>query len=177
MKIAVVTFALILACPLVAHAQQTATPDAEHQNLAELAGAWNVQQSLWLDGTTSPTVDSGHADFKVVLHRQLQQSLHIDDGTDFEGLGYIGYDNASGQVFSTWMDVNFPGMVVAYGDFDAATGTYSLRGSMSSSTPGATVPVREVMTIQDPNHFRYEYYETHDGKEALTVRLDYARAG
>ncbi len=47
---------------------------------------------------------------------------------------------------------------------------------MAPLTPGADkVPVREVMTIQDTDHFRYEYYETQAGKEALTVRLDYTR--
>ena len=172
MKFIIALLALALTTPACAQA----TLDAQHSALANLAGAWSVQQSLWLDGATTPKVDPGHADFATILNgRQLQQSLHINDGTNFQGLGYIGFDNASGHYFSTWMDVNFPGIVVAYGDFDPAAKTYVFKGSMSSSTPGVTVPVREVMTVTDPDHFRYDYYETHDGKEALTVRLDYTR--
>ncbi len=170
MKLIIGLLALALAAPACAEE----TLDPQHQALAHLAGAWTVKQSLWLGDATTPKVDSGQADFALVLNHQLQQSLRIDDGTHFEGLGYIGFDNASGQYFSTWMDVNFPGIVVAYGDFDSAAKTYVLKGSMSSST-GGPVPVREVMTIQDTDHFRYEYFETHAGKEALTVRLDYTR--
>lgn len=171
MKLIIGLLALALATP--ACAQETLDP--QHSALAHLAGAWTVQQSLWLGDATAPKIDSGQADFTVVLNHQLQQSLHINDGTHFEGLGYIGFDNASVQYFSTWMDVNFPGIVVAYGDFDPTANTYVLKGSMSSST-GNPVPVREVMTVADPDHFRYEYYETHAGKEALTVRLDYTRS-
>ena len=168
MKRTIALLAIALATP--AYAQEL---DPQHSALAHLAGAWTVQQSLWLGDATTPKIDSGKADFTMVLKHQLQQSLNINDGTDFAGLGYIGFDNASGQYFSTWMDVNLPGIVIAYGKFDPAANTYVLTGDMSS--PAGAVPVREVMTIQDPDHFRYEYYETHAGKEALTVRLDYAR--
>ena len=174
MKFIIGLLAIALATPVGAQDRL----DPQHSALADLAGAWTVQQSLWLGDAATPKVDSGTADFTMVLNgHQLQQSLHIADGSNFEGLGYIGFDNASGQYFSTWMDVNFPGIVVAYGGFDPTANTYVLKGSMSSSTPGAgAVPVREVMTIQDSDHFRYDYYETHAGKEALTVRLDYTRS-
>lgn len=169
MKTTALLAAVLCLWPLAAAAD---TSDPQHQALAGLSGTWTVRQSLWIDGV--PKIDNGTAQLTVVLNRQLQQSLHISDGTGFEGLGYIGYDNASGRYFSTWMDVNFPGLVVAYGDYDAASHTYVLRGTMSSPG-GADVPVREVMTVSDPRHFTYDYYETRDGKEQLTVELDYSR--
>lgn len=160
--------ALALLClPLIAHAGD----DPEHARLAALSGGWTVKQSLWLGGATTPKVDSGHADYAMVLGHHLQQNLTIDDGTDFHGLGTIGFDNAAGHYFSTWMDTNFPGLVVAWGDYDAASKSYTFTGSMD----GGKVPVREVMTITDARHFTYDYYESHDGKEALTVRLEYSR--
>jgi hypothetical protein len=33
-----------------------------------------------------------------------------------------------------------------------------------------------MMRIQDADHFSYEYYERHGGKETLAVRLDYTRS-
>lgn len=142
--------------------------DAQHQVLSGLAGHWTVKQSLWLDGTKPPKVDTGEADFAMVLNgRHLKQTLHIADGTGFEGLGYMGFDNASGQFFSTWMDVNFPGIVIAWGG--EVEKAYVLKGTMGA------VPVREVLTIADKNHFDYRFYETHDGKEALVVDLAYSR--
>jgi hypothetical protein len=169
--------ALALLLPAVSVRAQPAAVDAEHAMLKTLAGHWMVKQSLWLGDATTPKIDSGTADFVMVLKgRHLRQTLHIADGTDFEGLGYIGYDSGDEQFFSTWMDVNFPGLVVAYGGFDEGAKAYIFKGGMAPSTPdGQGVPVRETMTITDHNHMRYDYYETHGDKEALTVRLEYSR--
>ena len=38
-----------------------------------------------------------------------------------------------------------------------------------------TIPLREVMRVTDDDHLVYDYYETHAGKEALAVRLEYSR--
>jgi len=149
--------------------------DPQHEALAALAGNWSVEQTLWL-APGQPQHDHGTASFDVVLGHHLRQVLRIP-GKDkpFEGLGYLGYDNASGRFFSTWMDVNFPGLILAQGSRDAS-GTYTFEGSMSdASKPGATIPVHEVLRIADADHFTYEYYERRGGSETLTVRLEYTR--
>jgi hypothetical protein len=46
---------------------------------------------------------------------------------------------------------------------------------MAAAPEGDPVPVREVLTIIDADHFRYEFFETHGGTEAIGVRLEYAR--
>jgi len=158
---------MIVAALMAAAVATAPAPNAQHQMLASLAGTWTVKQTLWLDGQ-APKVDPGSADFAMVLNgRHLKQTLRIADGTGFEGLGYIGYDNASGQFFSTWMDVNFPGIVVAWGGQQG--NAYVLKGNMGA------VSVREVLTVVDSRHVDYRFYETHDGKEALVVELEYSR--
>lgn len=155
---------------------QAASQDAEHAALARLAGEWSVRQSLWTAPGAAPKVDTGSASFAMVLGHHLRQTLRIP-GSDksFEGLGYIGYDNATGRYFSTWMDVNFPGLIVAEGGRDA-TGAYVFRGSMADPAGKGTIPVREVLRIADADHFTYEYFERHGGDgESLTVRLEYGR--
>jgi hypothetical protein len=182
MKPTYLLMAVLMAVP-VASAARPAAPavslDPQHRELARLAGAWTVRQSFWTTPGAAPKIDEGTADFAMVLNqRHLRQSLRIADGTNFEGLGYIGYDNVSGQFFSTWMDVNFPGLIVARGGFDEAAKAYVFHGSMTTQTPsGHEIPVKEVMTIIDPEHFKYEYFETHEGQETLTVKIEYSRAG
>jgi hypothetical protein len=54
---------------------------------------------------------------------------------------------------------------------------YIFVGAMADPARSGTLsPLREVMRIQDADHFSYEYYERHGGKEMLAVRLDYTRS-
>ena len=149
--------------------------DAQHAQLARLAGHWAVRQSMWTDPKAPPVVDHGTAAYAMVLGgRHLRQQLRIASSKPFEGLGYIGYDDAAGKYYSSWMDTNFSGIILARGAYDAASRSYSFAGEMASKD-GTPVPVREVMRIADNDHFVYEYYETRSGTEALAIRLEYAR--
>jgi hypothetical protein len=152
-----------------------AAHDAAARRLDWLAGRWSVRQSFWTDPAKAPAVDTGTAVFARVLEgRHLRQELRIDAAKPFHGLGYLGYDEAAGRYDSLWMDVNFGGLVLARGDCRADGRSCTFLGAMSGAH-GATVPVREVMEATDADHFSYAYYERHDGREALTVKLDYTR--
>ncbi|MGN2244792.1 DUF1579 family protein [Frateuria sp. GZRR33] len=154
-------------------------PGPELARLNALAGRWEVRQSMWSDPARPPAVDRGEATLTPVLSgRHLRQDLRIDSskGT-FRGLGYLGYDQATHRYESLWMDVNFTGMILARGTYDPAHRTYELAGAMPDPHhPGTTLPLREVMHVPDADHFTYEYYEQHGGREMLAVRLEYARS-
>lgn len=146
-----------------------------YTQLATLSGHWAVRQSIWTDPKTPPAIDHGTATYAMVLGgHHLRQDLRIASSKPFEGLGYIGYDDATGKYYSSWMDTNFSGIILAHGDYDAASRTYTFTGEMPSKG-GAPVPMRQVLRIADNGHFVYEYYETRDGKEALAVSLQYTR--
>ena len=167
----------LLAQPAVAGPPDGLAPDAEHRMLAGLAGEWTIKQSFWTTPGKPPKIDTGHASLAMILNgRHLRQSVHIDDGTNFEGLGYFGYDPLTNAFLSTWMDVNFPGIVIARGALEPAPRSVTLRGRMDTAQAGKPVPVREVPTVVDRDHLRYEFYETHKGIEGLSVRLEYTRA-
>ncbi|WKE67226.1 DUF1579 family protein [Gallaecimonas kandeliae] len=149
------------------------TPQAR---LAAFAGHWQVRQSLWTAPGKAPQVDKGFATFSEILDgHHLRQDLHIDSAAKpFQGLGFLGYDDASGRYDSLWMDVNFSGVILAHGSYDEAKQTYTFTGSIPLD--GHAAPLREVLRVSDANHFVYEYYEQHGGPEMLTVRLEYSRA-
>lgn len=179
---AAITLIAIAGAPLCALAADTApsTSAGAHDEPAHrldwLAGRWSVRQSFWTDPAKAPAIDTGTAVFTSILEgRHLRQDLQIDSAKPFHGLGYLGYDEAASRFDSLWMDVNFGGVVVAHGDCDARRRTCTFRGTMSGAHGGAPVPVREVMQADDADHFSYAYYERHDGREALTVKLDYVR--
>lgn len=165
----------------VATAAETVQAIAGHhattpaQRLDWLAGRWTVRQSYWTDPGKAPAVDAGTAVFTPVLEgRHLRQELQIDSARPFHGLGYLGYDAAAKRYDSLWMDVNFGGVVIAHGDCDPAGRSCTFLGTMSGAK-ASSVPVREVLQAADADHFSYAYYERHEGREVLTVKLDYAR--
>jgi hypothetical protein len=169
--------AIVLACGGGAAAAAGVVPVATPQaRLAALAGQWSVRQSLWLDPGSAPVVDHGTATWTMVLGgRHLRQNLRIASRQPFEGLGYIGYDDAVGRYDSSWMDTNFTGMIVAHGDYDAASRSYTFVGAMTGKD-GQPVPMREVMHVDDHDHFVCRYYEIRHGREALVVSLEYTRS-
>jgi hypothetical protein len=162
----------------------TAQPAATHPTtpelarLAALAGRWSVRQSMWTEPSAPPVVDRGRATFTAVLGgRHLRQELQIDAAAKpFQGLGYLGYDDAASRYDSLWMDVNFNGTIMAHGSYDAGSRTYTFRGDVPDPAhAGSTLPLREVLRVTDADHFTFEYYERHAGAERLAVRLEYAR--
>jgi hypothetical protein len=169
------SLAMLLAVAAITPATAAGATDPEHQRLAELAGLWNVKQSLWLDARKPAQVDAGTAVFSMVLDgRQLQQDLRVASGTPFQGIGYTGYDTTARAYFTSWMDVNLSGILVLRGAYDAGARTYRLRGEMSGED-GQQIPTREELRVIDANHFVTRYFETRNGREALVVELDYSR--
>ena len=55
--------------------------------------------------------------------------------------------------------------------------TYTFAGTLPGSAAGKTIPLRSELRVLDANHFTYDFYESHDGNEALAVRLEYTRQG
>lgn len=147
----------------------------EQRRLAELAGSWNVKQSLWLDAAKPPQVDTGTAVFTTVLGgRHLQQDLRIRSDPPFQGLGFSGYDNATGRYYTSWMDINFTGLLLLHGDYDANARVYRFSGEMP--VPGGErIATREELQLLGSKHVVARFFETRQGRETLVVQLDYSR--
>jgi hypothetical protein len=157
-----------------------ARPDLgpELGRLDALAGHWAVRQSMWTDAARPQTVERGEATFTPVLGgRHLRQELRIDSSKGaFRGLGYLGFDLATRRYESLWMDVNFTGTILAHGRYDPSRRTYELVGTVPDPQhAGATLPLREVIRVQDADHFSFEYYERRNGADMLALRLEYTR--
>jgi hypothetical protein len=158
--------------------EKASKPGQPHQQLATMAGQWNVKQTMWMDPKTPPMVQTGSATNTLALGgRHLRQDYRGQwMNQPFEGVGYTGYDNVTGKYYSSWVDSGSTGLFVAYGDYDAGTRTYTFRGEMADAAAGgAKVPIRDVLRIVDNDHHVFEMYETRDGKEARVMELDYTR--
>jgi hypothetical protein len=157
------------------HSPTASVHDPQHAQLGKLAGRWQGKQRLWTRPGQPPQVDAGVATFTTLLGgRHLQQDLRIASHPPFQGLGYIGYDTATRSYFTTWMDVNFTGLLVMRGDYDPRATTYRFHGEMVDGQ-GVVVPTREELQVVDDRHVVARFLETRDGVETLVVELQYSR--
>ena len=195
MLIAVLTGACGLALPV--HAEDAATASAnreqqammaayermgevrpEHRQLAYFVGDWDATTTMWMDPEAPPMTSKGSSRSAAILGGRYIETLHEGEamGQPFSGRGLIGFDNLDGRYFNTWIDSMSTGFWLARGTYDAATTTYTFRGTTDDPMQAGTkTPVRIALHVVDPTHYRFEWYETHAGKEAKTMQIDYVK--
>lgn len=160
--------------------QKAMTPGPQHQQLAEhFVGKWNVKQTIWMDPSAPPMTQTGTDTSEAVLGgRQIRSDFTgTFMGQPFHGIGYTGYDNVTKRYTSTWIDDMSTGTMLAYGDYDPATRTYTYKTEMADPMKdGAKTPLRMTVRIVDADHHVFDMYEMHDGKEAHSIQMEYVRA-
>jgi hypothetical protein len=156
------------------------TPGPQHEQLARhFVGDWTARQSMWMDPAAAPTVQSATSSSKAVLDgRQIRGEYSgTFMGQPFQGLSYTGYDNVTGRYTTTWTDSMSTATMIAFGDYDPATKTYTFEYDMPDPMrPTAMIPVRMTIRIDGPDRHVFEMHETHAGKESRTMQIEYARA-
>jgi hypothetical protein len=158
--------------------QKAAEVRPEHKQLEYFAGDWSTTTTMASDGKSPPQKSEGKSHSETMFGgRYLRMKFEGDfQGQPFNGEGFLGFDNLKGKFFNTWIDSMSTSFWLAYGTYDAATKTYTFRGEMADyAKPGANMTVRQTVHIVDPTHYTFEWYETHGGKEAKMMTIDYAK--
>ncbi len=156
------------------------TPGPQHKQLAEhFVGDWNVKQTMWMDPGALPATQTGKDNVEAVLGgRQIRSNFSgTYMGQPFQGLGFTGYDNVTGRYTSTWTDSMSTGTMLAYGDYDPASKTYTFKSDMPDPMhDGVKILIRMAIRIEGTDRHVFDMYETRDGKEARTMQIEYSRA-
>ncbi|MEO6065582.1 MAG: DUF1579 domain-containing protein [Lysobacterales bacterium] len=150
----------------------------QHEQLAGMVGEWDAKVSMWMDPAAPAQTSTGIEVSSSMYDGKFIQSKFTGTyaGQPFEGTSLMGYDNVRGKYTSTWHDSTGTGIFMAMGDYDPATRTYTLRGSMADPMkPSELTPVRQVIRIVDNNHHEFEWHETHGGNEMKTMEISYTR--
>ena len=149
---------------------------AQHERLGQLAGTWTVKARVRDAKTGTFTESDASAVFTPVLGgRFVRQELKGKMmGGAFEGIGYLGYENATGKYVSLWLDNLGTG-------WETGTGTEeetkkSITYSMTMHGPGgAEVKARDVVTRVSEGEFTFQNYASIDGPEQLWMEFRYRR--
>ena len=170
---------------MMAKMEALGKPGENHRLLAELVGSWDCKVTFWMAPGAPPSVSLGTAVRKVILDGRyfvmdtaVKMQMPGPDGqmhpVDYKGMQIDGYDNMKGKFFSTWMDNMGTGVLMAEGSYDPASKTFTYH-SEEETMPGTKTKVRGVVKVIDKDHYLFEWYEEHGGKEEKTMEITYTR--
>ena len=154
------------------------TPGAPHKWLASRAGKWDFAGKFWMEPGAPPQAAKGVAERTLALGgRVLQEKLTSTlMGMPLDGLGLAGFDNVSGQFWSTWNDSLSTGLRVAGGGCDEAMKSCAWKGSYSNPDTGRSQAVRLELRLDGADREVLTAWESGaDGREARTMELVYTR--
>jgi hypothetical protein len=152
------------------------TPGEMQKMLAASTGTWNGDITMW-DHVGAPALKStGTAVNSMIMGGRYQMSKHTGNmmGMPFEGQSITGYDNAKKKFVSTWIDNFGTGIMMMEGNWDAATKTMTMSGSMPDiCRPGKECSMKEIFTMVDDNTQKMEMYspDPKTGKEFKMMEM------
>lgn len=162
---------------LMAKMKEYATPNENHKALEAFVGSWDYSLKMWKSPDKEPEVSSGSSEAKWILDGRFveQTATGTAHGMPFEGRGILGYDNAKKEFISSWIDNMGTGMMLTTGTYDAATKTFTEKGSMVCPVMGQMSFRSEIKIVDDNTHTYEMYMTTPDGGEAKALEITYTR--
>lgn len=164
---------------MTARMMELGTPGAGHARLAPLVGTFDCAGEFWFDpsGASSPLVGTS-VHTALFDGRYLQQSFAGSfDGMPFQGIGYTGFNNATGKYEGIWMDsMGTLIMPPSTGTIDATGKVLTFMRTMDDPITGRSATTREVVTIESNDRHKFEAFMVEpDGKETRFMRFTYTR--
>ena len=154
------------------------TPGEPHRKMAAMAGDYTVKVRSWHEPGAPATEETGKATRSMALDGRVlvEQFEGTMMGAPFTGHGMSGYDNVTGQYWSTWNDSMSTGLMVSSGNCDAQ-GTCTFEGSYNDPVRKAPVKIRMTSRWTGPDT---EVFEMHgpdkQGREMKMMEMTYTRS-
>jgi len=183
---ALLVFALILASGSSVYSQDESmqkwmeymTPGEMHKMLEKHTGSWNAKTTFWMAPGTEPMTSDATMTNEMILGGRYLQSKYKGDmmGMPFEGMSIEAYDNGTKMFYSTWIDNMGTGLMYMTGKWNEATKQIEYTGSMYDPSKGASVNIRQVISVNDDGSSKMEMFGPGpDGKEFKTMEVTATR--
>ena len=186
-RLTVAMLPVLLSCSLLSTYAQSnddmkammdyATPGEVHKMMAKSAGDWTCAITLWMAPGAKPETATSESKMEMILGGRYLQQKNTGNfmGMPFEGIGVTGYDNAKKIFVSTWMDNMGTGIMYLTGNWDAASNTLVLTGSMVDPASGKDIAVKETVQNVDDNHQLMNMFVTAGGQEFKSMEIKMTR--
>lgn len=156
--------------------QKAMTPGPEHKMLSNMVGEWNGDISMWMEPGQPPQTSKGTVKYESIFDGRYIVGNFTGNmmGMPFSGMEISGYDNVKKVFFSSWYDNMGTGVMYVEGTFDKATNTGHYTGE-TLDPMGNKMKVREVVTIIDKDHSKFEMYMDAGTGEMKSMEISYTR--
>jgi hypothetical protein len=153
------------------------TPGPMHEMLAKSVGDWKTINKFWMDPAGDPMIVEGTGKTEMILGGRYQQSIHKSKmmGMETEGISITGYDNATQEFTSIWIDNIGTGTAITKGKYDESTNSILMEGSMVDPMTKQEMEIREVLTFVDDDHHLLVMYIVSNGKEFKSMEIEFIR--
>ncbi|MDZ7626626.1 MAG: DUF1579 domain-containing protein [Ignavibacteriaceae bacterium] len=154
------------------------TPGPMHEMLAKSVGDWKTISRFWMDPAGEPMETEGTGKTEMILGGRYQKSTHKSSmmGMETEGIFIMGYDNATQEFTSTWIDNMGTGTAVAKGRYDERTKIpLLLNGTMVDPMSKQEMNFREILKFLDDDHQLLEMYVVYNGQEFKSMEIEFVR--
>lgn len=153
------------------------TPGPMHEMLAKSVGDWKTVSKFWMDPSGEPMTTEGTGKTEMILGGRYQKSTHNSSmmGMPTEGISITGYDNATQEFTSIWIDNIGTGTAVAKGRYDESTNSITLNGTMVDPMSKQEMNFREVLKFLDNDHHLLEMYMVYNGQEVKSMEIEFVR--
>ena len=181
--------------------EQAGTPGEHHQALDRMAGEWEAEVRFWSDPDAEPMVTQATSTVEWVMDgRFLKETVESEFmGQPYHGIGRTGYDNTTGEFWSTWTDNMSTGLMTSRGKrqpdghYEASwmdnhsTALYRYEGKMDDEgrqvlmsetidpVSGEKTKQKSVSEFLSDDEMIARGYELRDGEEVRTMEIHYKR--
>ena len=152
----------------------------EHIDLnAKMVGDWTTKTSFWMAPGGEPMSSEGRAKFEPIMGAKFVRQTYTGEmmGTKFSGEGVMGFNAASKEFESTWIDNQTTGIMLTKGTKNAK-GEIESMGEVDNPETGGSETVRTVMRFDSKTQMTYEmWFKGSDGSDFKALEVVYTRAG
>jgi hypothetical protein len=154
------------------------TPGEGQKRLEPMVGTFDVQIKTWVDPSKPPIESRATSVSAWVLGKRYIQSMLSGYVLDepFNGIGYIGYDNASKTYQSVWMDTGSTGITWYTGKMGASGKSAIMKASVTNPLTAKATPVELRLTIEENgNHMTEVWGQGHGTLMFKMMELRYTK--
>jgi hypothetical protein len=155
--------------------EKAATPGEAHAWLASLAGTWEFHGEFWMAPGAEAMHSMGTAVREAVLGGRVVREVVTSEmfGQPFEGVGHTGFDNVTGEFWSTWFDNMSTSLMMSTGACEG--GVCTLEGTNTDPMTGQPAKVRMVSRHERDREIHEMWGPGPDGADFKMMELTYTR--